>query len=510
MIMRFRDHTASIGEGWQVLLLTIFVFLSRLPFLNSPTVHIDEQFYLAVADKWVHHGLIPFVDIWDRKPLGTFIIYVLPAFFANGVLAYQIMAIGFVIATGLVAIRIGRILSFDSDTTLAAAVFYAVATVLMEGAGGQTPIFYNLFVAAAVLVLLQEMSRPDISRSVGAALLSCALFGVAIQIKYICAIEAAVLSIFYLIDMYLRRGGRMPVILSLAAGMIIFGILPTAAAALYYLAVGHFSEFADANFVSIFAKRLWHLDVREYFRRFAESSLFCVCFLPFAGYGLPSLLRDRGEVRQGRRVLLIWLAAALPGALGLGNPTRHYFLPTLVPLSLLAAFGWQSFCLSLKLTHNRYKVLAAILFVPVLGCLTIAIENPLERGEADDVQAVAKYIGSHTPQGACAFIFNRLPILYYLADVCAPSIYLFPNHLSEIAEVQTPGKERLAELQRVLKATPPLIYVRRPYSGDVDPEAIALLERKLEDDYALSYVRRGYRQFHAIYEPKAAQNGLQR
>ena len=508
--MRFRDHTASIGDGRQLLFLALVVLLSRLLFLNSPTVHIDEQFYLAVADKWIHHGLIPFVDIWDRKPLGTFIIYALPAaLFSNGILAYQIMAIVSVIATGLVVIRIGRLLSFDSETAFAAAVIYAIATVLMEGAGGQTPIFYNLFVAAAVLVLLQAMRKPDASGSVGAALLASALFGVAIQIKYICAIEAAAISIFYLFEMYLRRVRSMTAIASLASGMIIFGILPTAAVALYYVAIGHFPEFVDANFASIIAKRLWHLEAGEYLRRFLESSLFCIFFLPLAAYALPSFLRNRGAVRDHRLLLLIWLAAALPGALGLGNPTRHYFLPTLAPLSLMAAFGWQKLCFSLKLAHKRHKVLTAILFVPAVGCLIIAVENPVERGEVDDVRAVAEYIGIHTPRGSCPFVFNRLPILYYLADVCAPSIYLFPNHLSEIAEVQTPGKERLAELQRVLNSLPPLIYVRRPYSGDVDPEAISLLEEKLEDDYALSYVRRGYRQFHEIYEAKRSQNGPQ-
>jgi hypothetical protein len=143
----------------------------------------------------------------------------------------------------------------------------------------------------------------------------------------------------------------------------------------------------------------------------------------------------------------------------------------------------------------------------VIAALVIAWENPKERGEAADVYAIADYIKAHNPTGACPFIFNRLPVLYYLADACAPSIYLFPNHLSEIGEVQTPGKERLIELHRVLESEPPLIYVRRPYSNDLDPEAIGMLEQTLARYYQLSYVRRGYRQYHAVYtrttEPSA-------
>ncbi len=486
----------------QLLLLTLVVILLRAAFLNSPAVHIDEQFYLTVADKWIHHGLIPFVDIWDRKPLGTFVLYALPALFANGILAYQVLAIGFVVATCLIVVRIGQQLCFEPDTSFAAAVIYAIATVLMEGAGAQTPIFYNLFVAAAVLFLLTDMARENASGAIQAALSSSALFGIAIQIKYICAIESAVLSLVYLIHLYLRRRQSVALLAVLAVGMMVLGILPTAAVALYYLEIGHFAEFFASNFASIFAKRLWNLETTEYLRRFIESSLFCIFFLPFAAYALVSVHRDQAEARGGRIVIFIWLVAALPGALGLGNPTRHYFLPTLAPLSLMAALGWQKICLALGVSRRRLVVLAAILLVPVIGCLVIAVENPLERGEAHDVRAVASYIGSHTPGNSCAFVFNRLPILYYLADVCAPSVYLFPNHLSEIAEVQTPGRERLIELQRVLESKPPVIYVRRPYSSDVDAEAMSMLEKKLDADYVLKYVRRGDRQFHDVYEAK--------
>ena len=42
--------------------------------LGYPIIHIDEQFYLLVGDRMLH-GAVPFVDIWDRKPIGLFLIY---------------------------------------------------------------------------------------------------------------------------------------------------------------------------------------------------------------------------------------------------------------------------------------------------------------------------------------------------------------------------------------------------------------------------------------------------
>src|ERR1700756_4508221 len=96
---------------WHWLFVVAFVFLLRLPYFNSPTIHIDEEFYLVVADKWVNHGLVPYVDIWDRKPIGIFAIYaVAVALFKNAVFGYQLIATLFVIATCGAVCRIGRLL----------------------------------------------------------------------------------------------------------------------------------------------------------------------------------------------------------------------------------------------------------------------------------------------------------------------------------------------------------------------------------------------------------------
>jgi len=507
-----------IGE-WDLPILAAVVILLRLPFFNSPAIHIDEQFYLTVADKWIHHGLIPFVDIWDRKPIGTFILYVLPVvLFDNGILAYQILAAAFVIATGAIVLRIGRQL-FTKDIGFAAALIYAVAVMLMEGPGGQTPVFYNLFVSAAVALYLSALISHGESKHFGLCILASLFLGIAIQIKYICAIEAAVLSVLMLAGLRTLHRWTIGQVSWLGLAMIGAGLLPTVLVAVSYAAAGHFVDFWDANFVSIFSKRLWHLSPLEYAHRLLESSLFCSFFLPFAGFSLISILRapPRGAKGWGYAVIIVWLVAALPGALGLGNPTRHYFLPTLVPLSILTAVGLQRaeqvpswFGRALRGVHSRWgrhATTAGLLLVPAVASFVISQLNLRERGDAADVYAVAAYIKAHNPSDGCPFVFNRLPILYYLADVCAPSVYLFPNHLSEIAEVQTPGKERLMELRRVLKLSPPLIYVRRPYSADLDPDAISLLEQTLRDHYVLDYVRRGYRQVHAVYA-RASEHGL--
>ena len=50
------------------------VIAARAQTFGNPVIGFDEQFYLLVGDRMIH-GAIPFVDIFDRKPIGLFLIY---------------------------------------------------------------------------------------------------------------------------------------------------------------------------------------------------------------------------------------------------------------------------------------------------------------------------------------------------------------------------------------------------------------------------------------------------
>ncbi|HET9630369.1 MAG TPA: hypothetical protein VFP14_12895, partial [Novosphingobium sp.] len=79
--------------------------LLRLATFGDPNLHVDEGFYLLVGQE-MHHGAVPYVDIWDRKPLGLFLIYWVFAAFPNPVLAYQL---GAWLAASLTAFIVCRI-----------------------------------------------------------------------------------------------------------------------------------------------------------------------------------------------------------------------------------------------------------------------------------------------------------------------------------------------------------------------------------------------------------------
>ena len=77
---------------WAILLLVAIV--ARAATFGNPIVHVDEEYYFVTARSMLD-GALPYVDIWDRKPIGLFLLYVPAAALGMpfGIWAYQAMAL---------------------------------------------------------------------------------------------------------------------------------------------------------------------------------------------------------------------------------------------------------------------------------------------------------------------------------------------------------------------------------------------------------------------------------
>ncbi|MEI9927398.1 MAG: hypothetical protein WDN44_06430 [Sphingomonas sp.] len=92
---------------WSVLLLVAVA--ARAATFGNPVVHVDEEFYFTTAIRMLH-GALPYVDVWDRKPIGLFLVYLPAAAFGVplGIWVYQAMATASVVLTGLVLARLAE------------------------------------------------------------------------------------------------------------------------------------------------------------------------------------------------------------------------------------------------------------------------------------------------------------------------------------------------------------------------------------------------------------------
>ncbi|MBX7200110.1 MAG: hypothetical protein K1X51_12145 [Rhodospirillaceae bacterium] len=480
-----RAHVAPLA------LVALFITLLRALYFNNPAVNIDEQFYLMAADRWLNHGQLPFVDIWDRKPIGIFLIYA-PAvlWFKNGVLGYQLLGLAATLATAAVVYRMG--LWFGGRfVALAGAVFYGAILMLWSGAGGQTPVFYNLPMALGAYLILKVLHAPSLrGRAIAASFLGAAfLFGLALQIKYICVFEICALSLLGLGALLADKRLTPAHAAALAFGMVILGLAPTAAAGAVYTAIGHWDEFWFSNFVSIFGKKSWRFTLGMYLLTVASALIYCVIFWIFTGIALARGLNDRPAVAGYKWLVLglaLWLAAAVFGALMLGNPILHYFLPTAVPLALLSALGVERLAERRATEAKPFGAQIKFWFggsvaLCCIAALVINIQSSARRGAAQ-VYPAAAFLKEHLDRG-CPYVFNDFPVLYYLTQCAAPSVYAFPNHLTETAELHALAVDTETELRRVLGNHPGMIFVRRPFPPELDAGQIAILEDVLKADY---------------------------
>ncbi|MGN6819848.1 MAG: hypothetical protein ACTHJR_14370 [Sphingomonas sp.] len=483
------DGFARARTAGLFLLFLVVAIAIRSRDFGNPTIHVDEQYYLLVGDRMLH-GAVPSLDIWDRKPVGLFLIFeVIRLLPGDGILAYQLVATVFAAATACLVSLGGRRLGATWPGALAAGAFYILWLSLLSGRGGQSPVFYNLFVAAAGLLTLRlpDLARRGRQRAIVVnGIAACLLAGLAIQTKYTPMVEGAFFGLAHL--WYLRRAGASgPAILAAGSLWILCGIAPTAAIVVDYHARGPaaFQAFWFSNFTSVGLRKGY--PAAKIAARLAGTTLQ---LLPFI---ISSILAWRTWPRRNEvGIAFGWLAAALAAFVMIGAFFDHYALPLMVPLTMIAAP---------ILGHRRAVLIGTALW----GAALVAFHLVTEPDERASTFAVANVMAAHDGD-ECPYVFAGDSILYLLAHACLPTAYAFPSTLAYAPEQGATGIDEAAEVGRIMARRPPVVVTMdhplAPWNRDSLRVMTAALARDYrlaliaprEGDHLLVYIRRDARQ----------------
>jgi hypothetical protein len=457
---------------------------------GNPIIQIDEQFYLVVGERMLQ-GAVPFVDIWDRKPVGTFLLYAaIRSLGGEGIVQYQIAATLF---AGLTAFLIAAMaLRFANARGAAlAGCAYLAWLLVFDGSGGQTPVFYNGFIAGAALLILQGTSSGvDRRRMVLLGAAAMLLAGFALQIKYSAVFEAMFLGCALLWRWPRDAAGvrTLPLVAFLWAGC---ALLPTLAVWGWYAAHGFNQAFVYANFLSIFDRAGWPLGTLA--ARLGKIVGLAFPLLLCAWLESATRRGDETEdARLARQFVLAWLSAAIGGVLLFGTFFDHYFLPVLVPLCLVAAklLGDRAAGVTV-VVGGRHRLMSFALFLTVTAGICVALVVPKQlknRGAGADVYAVADAINRY--RTGCMLVFDGEPILYHLTNACLVTTRIFPNHLNDATEAHASGIDITAELARVLEVErPDIIVAADRHDPHYNTATARLIRAALHDDYRLVYRR---------------------
>lgn len=461
--------TTRIGIAAAAAVLLAVCIAARAVVFGDPVVQIDEQFYLLVGGRMLH-GALPYVDIWDRKPIGLFLLYAVFHMFGRGVIAYHLGALVSVWATAILLFTMARRVA-PAAGALAAATLYVVWLNLAGGEAGQAPVFYNLLVAGAIAIILHAARRPtvgdDLRWSGVAAML---LFGIALQIKYSCVFEGMFAGLM-LIALSWRAGHPLP---RLAFDALLWAgtaLLPTLLVVLVYWRLGHIHEWWFANATSILLRLPEAPDVvHGRIRLMIALVLPLVACIPLRRWlgCRPASPAARAELR----LLDGWAAAALLGVVLFGTWFNHYALPLFAPFAVTAAPLWSR--------RAGATILALLILVATVVGEHAVWHHQITRGNGRVLAAAAAATRGRTD---CLFVYDGLPALYDVTQSCLPTNHPFSAHLQSLNELGATGIDEVAEVQRIMAHRPQRVMtMEHAYDGE-NLAARAMLYAQLRHGY---------------------------
>ncbi|MCX5619073.1 ArnT family glycosyltransferase [Bombella pollinis] len=443
-------------DNWYFLYfcLLLVAYLSRAALLGNPFIFFDEEFYLFVGGRMLH-GDLPYVDIWDRKPIGIFLIYEFFHLFGPyRIWAYQIGALLSAWLTSIFCLKIARSIA-PIGGAFCAGCLYLIWSVGFGGMGGQSPIFYNTLITAAILIILQGLQKRTVKNLTISGWVSMVLFGLSIQIKPTVAFEGIYVALFLLYILY-KHNIKILTLFITAFGWSITALLPSFCVIVTYASLGHLSEWWFANVISIFLKQdpphntlisLWH---------WAHWGIILgVLFVSTIG-GRFLLLKARPN-NILHIFIMGWAFTAFLGFFIFGSFATHYALPLFAPFFINAAPLWSAKVGRLWLT-----------FLTGFGavCAYYSTEKVLSNGSQKDLTTITQLLSS--APGCVLMDHGPDIILDALPHYCPVTTLPFSWHLDSAPERKALPLDPATEIKRIFQTPPRYIILDsdvKDYSG---------------------------------------------
>ncbi|QCE34527.1 hypothetical protein FAI40_03755 [Acetobacteraceae bacterium] len=487
MLQANPENKRLTSQFWRIpLLLLLWAVLLRYPAFGDPLIGDDPDWYLYVGGQMLH-GYWPYVDLWDRKPVGLFALYAPFNLFGEyRFWAYQIGATLFAWATSSLLYRLGTKFT-SAKGAFAAALLYCPLLSFFGGYGGREAVFYNLLLLLAFALSLFRWDKIKDSApalfNTGAQ--SMILFGLAIELKPSVFLEGIYLGCVLLWLTWQQRKSFLQ-LLSHGLAWISLALCPTLIVMGIYALHGDWHEWVFANLVSIFHQTRHASLALTLFWSGLLALLILAAALSFSG--LQSRTQKESFSRQ-QTVFFYLLGWAIASALMITWMTAKAgtLVTFALPFSLCCLFLWES--------GKKGK----IFFACLLFAATIAGEARLylylsSPAEIAHYWAMQKEI-SQNPAPNCLFVYggNEIQDITPETADCHLTKFLYSNHLGRPEEQGALGLENEnAEVECILNQKPTWIFVGYPILQPKKNTPAKLLaqyqtvQKALEHDYQLA------------------------
>jgi 4-amino-4-deoxy-L-arabinose transferase-like glycosyltransferase len=444
-------------------------------------------------------GQLPYVGMWDNKPVGIYLAFALAQLALGlGLGGIRLLYAGAIFLTTIGIYRIGADALRSRRIGIGAAALYPAFT----GNNDNAEVFVLLFLTFGFHQLLAALpTSPGRAPHWGRLVTSGLLLGLAAQFKYSAVLEigfvslAAALATGWIISV--RPVGTLALLLALGVTVA----LPTLLVMTIYAAANHLQDFLYANFVAPLFYVSQTAEVTP--GRAILHAAYGVAPLALLGFaGLAFLLHQAWRRTFAPRlpallVLSGWMAGSALSIAASGRYFQHYFLLVVPPAALAVASLLEAFLPAWKRRGRGVAALAVAVTIlvgpPVLHYVQEARWIAHAGTTPDDYRNLARTIRMGLVPGDRIYVVNDNPMLYVLSGAAIPTRYAWPWHvLRDDFGVAVNADQEIAA---IFARTPRFIVLR---------EADAAYPN-LESDRRLALIRRA---MNGRYRPVKTMGGL--
>ncbi|MGB3546950.1 MAG: glycosyltransferase family 39 protein [Saprospiraceae bacterium] len=477
--LRSRLAQVASRPGLTLLTLLAAAVLLRFPSFFVSVINHDESTYIVIADEMLR-GKTYWVDVFDTKPPGIFLIYALLIQLTFGSIFGLRLAAALVVGlTGWVLFHTGRRVTGDASVGWVAGFGYVFATGIFTyyGVSPNTELFFNLFTSAALLVLLRPRGAIVSDTAYSSALPSPLargwgrgpslqpferihyyfaaglLLGLGFCIKPMVLAETAALGLWMLYRIVLRRHWKTGLLQAVPAMAVGF-LLPYAAVMAYYYFNGEWDNYA-----------FWSLEVpgrypaeKVWYMRLKFMGDFLLRYSPFViTAGLAAWYR-RARDREFQlfllaQFLLVTVVITMPG-----KSFGHYQVQLFPPLMLAAGLWFAHYRSGIPGRRAWQRWGPAVFGLLFLTFTVINIVNYAKKMREDGSREVAAYLQPLLRPGELVFAANSHQIIYHLLDRPVPTPYVHSSLLYYAHHQRAMRIDPAAEAHRIVN-NPALQYV---------------------------------------------------
>jgi 4-amino-4-deoxy-L-arabinose transferase-like glycosyltransferase len=451
-------------------LLFLAVVLLRLPGFTHSVLDWDEGSY-ALVGREILLGHLPYVDAYEIKPPGAFIMYAL-AMLAFGVnfISLRLCGLLCVYATAMTLRLIALSIGLKRFSALSAGLFYACVTTTVGGLESNLEILATPFMTIACLALVRGMERRDLYSQIVTVTLAGIMVGLAVWIKFVPALPGSILTGTVLLY-WLQQGTPLARILGLGLLYSFLMLLPTISSGLFYWYLGHFDLFWLANFQATSR----YLAISPYD---AYDLYILIPFLSVTkwmiGSGLVLILAAGGISRTKYRrprsnLIFIWLFGEILSVIIPLKFYDHYYLLLSGPVCLLAAFsidGTESSLGARDIKNSRILIPVMLIFIPYCCFNLLRFGSDLMSEGPDGPATIARLIAADSDhKSRPIWIVNAEPEIYLLSDAMSATMFGFPHHLLEKRYSGLIPRDQDTEIERIMNSTPLYVILETTSSG---------------------------------------------